>query len=386
MGFFQTRKVKKQVKALLHQAGTLRASREDILDKDDLAELDGAIQAVRRVYPHGTAEEMDKAGTGLEACIGKLNPPKSFASLRENFDVLVVAIGVAMAFRAYFYQPFKIPTGSMQPTLYGIHSESEPAQNRTALDRQPLKFLKWLVTGESFQVIESKATGTVRIVANGKSTKPGYTPVVVSGVPHYVPNDVVGFNNVERKFYLNGGVQDGDYVHAGSPIWSGVVTSGDFVFVNRWLWNFRHPQRGEVMVFATTGINGLQQGTHYIKRMMGLPGESLQIKSPYVYVNGEPVKEPKRIAQIAAKEKLWAKSPAYAGFNPNPTDTHQCAQSIGNENDRVDLTKTQYYAMGDNSMNSFDSRYWGSVPERNLLGPATFVYWPFTSPRAGFIH
>jgi signal peptidase I len=44
-----------------------------------------------------------------------------------------------------------------------------------------------------------------------------------------------------------------------------------------------------------------------------------------------------------------------------------------------------YYAMGDNSFNSFDSRYWGPVPERNLLGPASVVHWPFTSPRWGWI-
>ena len=49
------------------------------------------------------------------------------------------------------------------------------------------------------------------------------------------------------------------------------------------------------------------------------------------------------------------------------------------------LKADEYYAMGDNSFNSFDSRYWGPVPERNLLGPATVVYWPFTSPRFGWI-
>jgi signal peptidase I len=41
--------------------------------------------------------------------------------------------------------------------------------------------------------------------------------------------------------------------------------------------------------------------------------------------------------------------------------------------------------MGDNTGHSADSRYWGSVPERNLLGPACLVYWPFTSPRWGLI-
>ena len=49
------------------------------------------------------------------------------------------------------------------------------------------------------------------------------------------------------------------------------------------------------------------------------------------------------------------------------------------------LKADEYYAMGDNTGNSRDSRYWGPVPERNLLGPACLVYWPFTSPRFGRI-
>ena len=61
------------------------------------------------------------------------------------------------------------------------------------------------------------------------------------------------------------------------------------------------------------------------------------------------------------------------------------ARFLGSEDDVVKLAGDQYFAMGDNSFNSLDSRYWGPVPEHNLLGPATVVYWPFTSHRIGFI-
>ncbi len=386
MNFFEKRKIRKQVKTLLHHARTVRGSREDLMSEGERAYLDEHMQRAREAYRGGDGAALEAAGTELEACLTRLNPPKPMAGWRENFDVLVVAISVAMAFRAYFYQPFKIPTGSMQPTLYGIHCEPRDPSQATLLDRQPFKFAKWLVTGESFHVVRAKARGTVTFTS-GESRKPGYTPVVVAGMPHYVPNDAVQTDEYRRPVGLKGGVKNGASVKEGDVLWSGVVVSGDFVFVNRWKWNFSHPARGEVMVFSTSGITALQQGTHYIKRMTGLPNETLQIKAPNLLVNGVVVTEPQRFGQISRKEQVWPKGPAYAGFNPNGMDKRMALRglSLSDESDTVTLKGNQYYAMGDNSFNSYDSRYWGPVPERNLLGPATVVYWPFTSPRLGFI-
>ncbi|MBP5511409.1 MAG: signal peptidase I [Kiritimatiellae bacterium] len=381
--FLKHRKVRKQLKSLLHSARTLRMSREDILKEGDLNELTLCINSAAAAYKSRDAEAMEREGTQLDECLEAVFPPQPYAAIRENFDVLVVAIGVAMAFRAYFYQPFKIPTGSMQPTLYGIHSEPAAPENRTLLDRQPMKFFKWLVTGDSFTLVEAKASGTIKI--HPRCDKPGYIAVVVGGEPHYIPSDVVGQNRNTLEFSLYNGLQDGDTVRKGDVLWCGIVHSGDFVFVNRWIWNFRHPRRGDVMVFLTTGIGNLAQGTHYIKRMMGLPNETLQVKPPYLYADGKRIEGPGRIAQIAAKQSPRPNAPAYAGFNPAPRGESRHAQGLDSEEASVTLSPTQYYAMGDNSFNSFDSRYWGPVPEANLLGPATFVYWPFTSPRAGFI-
>jgi signal peptidase I len=386
MNVFKKRAIRKQLKALLHHAKTLRCSREDVMNEGELSFLDEHVQKARAAYAERDGAAMESAGTALEACLTRLNPPKPLAGWRENFDVLVVAISVAMAFRAYFYQPFKIPTGSMQPTLYGIHSEARAPAEATFLDQQPLKFAKWLVTGESFKNVRAKAAGTVHFMPSDSSKKPGYMPVIVAGVPHYVPNDAVETDEYRRPIRLKGGVSNGESVKAGQVLWSGVVISGDFVFVNRWAWNFAHPTRGEVMVFSTTGITALQQGTHYIKRMTGLPNETLRIKAPHLLVNGVAVTEPLRIGQISRKEKVWAKGPAYSGFNPSGTrQIFLAGKSLADENDSVKLNGDQYYAMGDNSFNSFDSRYWGPVPERNLLGPATVVYWPFSSPRFGRI-
>ncbi|MCL1919629.1 MAG: signal peptidase I [Kiritimatiellaeota bacterium] len=390
MIFFERRKLRKQIKSVLNQAATWRAGHEDVMTTGQLAFLDEHISKASQARTGGDIDEMTAAGNALVACIERLDPPKPLAVCREWFDVFVVAFSVAMAFRAYFYQPFQIPTGSMQPTLYGIHAEPLDPAAMTAFDRQPLKLLKWFVTGKSFKVVRAKASGTVTF--GDARLKPGYIPVIVNGVAHFVPSDVI--DSSPTSYGLRGGVKLLQRVKAGDVLWSGIVTSGDFLFVNRWKWNFCHPKRGEVMVFSTSGMKDLNQpGTHYIKRMMGLPNETLQAKAPNLLVNGVAVTEPERVGQIARKERHadWVRErDTYKGFNPYDQNNVLGQRRIPGRTlitsaDTVTLGPDEYYAMGDNSFNSFDSRAWGPVPERNLLGPASFVHWPFTSPRWGRI-
>jgi len=138
------------------------------------------------------------------------------------------------------------------------------------------------------------------------------------------------------------------------------------------------------MVFSTENIPSLTPGTHYIKRMCGMPGETISIRPPHLLINGKEVNQPAMIGKIAACEKFAPWAPNYAGFTL-PGMPRQFAKSLMMPEDKVDLAHNEYYALGDNSRNSLDSRFWGTVPEQNLLGPATLVYWPFTSPRLGRI-
>jgi len=377
-GFFRRRRLRKQIETLVHHARTFLALRRDVMDPQDVAVLSAAIDAAVRVRRGCELADLVAAAEALDHELVRLRPPARHDAWRENFDVLVVALSVAMCFRAYLYQPFKIPTGSMQPTLYGIHSceKAVPAW----YNRQPLTFARWLATGEAYHDVRAKASGGVQILQD--SRKPGYAEIRIAGVAHFVPVDALRDRRaVAFRFDASGQPR----AVAGDRLWAGTVTSGDFVFVNRWLWNFRHPRRGEVMVFSTKGIAGLQPGTHYIKRMCGLPNETLSIQPPFLLADGRVVADPPRMVLIAAKEKLADWAPPYAGFNP--AQSQPCSrEGLARAGDTVTLGPSSYYAMGDNSFNSYDSRYWGSVPERNLLGPAAFVHWPFTSPRWGRIH
>ena len=236
---------------------------------------------------------------------------------REWLDTLVVALSVAMAFRAYFYEPFKIPTGSMQETLWGNHTRA--GVEKGAWDAFPLSVGKWLVTGSKTVDWKAPVTGQVRCIPRSD----GNATVRIGASPQTwtLPTDAC------RALH-------GKFVQAGETFWKGSVTKGDFIFVNRWKWNFWRPQDGEVMIFSTTGIPALPQGTHYIKRMKARPGETYRLEHP---VEGRP--------------------------------------------DVVTMGEGEYFACGDNYSNSFDSRYWGPVPRANLRGCASFVFWPITGWR-----
>ena len=236
---------------------------------------------------------------------------------REWLDTLVVAISVAMAFRAYFYEPFKIPTGSMQETLWGYHTQS--GVEKGAWDCFPLSVLKWAWTGSRTVDWQSPVSGMVRLTPR----RDGFATVQVGTAREAwsLPTDACA------------GIA-GKFVRAGETVWKGQITTGDFIFVNRWKWNFVQPQNGEVMIFSTTGIDGLQQGTHYIKRMKARPGETYRLEHP-----------------------------------------------VPNRPTSVTMGKDEYFACGDNFNNSFDSRYWGAVPRANLRGEGAFVFWPFNGWR-----
>lgn len=236
---------------------------------------------------------------------------------KEWLDTLVVAISVAMCFRAYFYEPFNIPTGSMQPTLWGYHTEQVP--EKTSWDKFPLSWLKWVWTGSRYVECKAPSSGLARI----EPRNDGFANVRVgrSRDSFKLPTDACA-------------AIAGQSFRKGETVWKGYVTTGDFIFVNRWRWNFRRPRTGEVMIFSTTGINGLTQGIHYIKRMKASPGQTYKLEHP---LPGSP--------------------------------------------SSVTMGDGEYFACGDNFNNSYDSRYWGVVPEKNLCGVASVVFWPFSGWR-----
>ncbi|MEI7437549.1 MAG: S26 family signal peptidase, partial [bacterium] len=259
MGFWKRRKLRKIARELFHHARSLRRLREDLLPAAEVVrsrEVERQLTAAIHANDENLlAAACEQAHTLLVA----LTPVKPHAWLRENAEVLLVAMGIAMAFRAYVAQPFKIPTGSMQPTLYGIHYSPRPYQ--IWRDAYPMRLANWLLTGEWHTRFTAQAYGTLRGPLGSDGTSSLYE---IGGVLHALPRNLVLL------------VQPGDNVNPGQVLAEGVKINGDHIFVNRLIWNFRAPRRGEIMVFSTDNIPTLSdKKTHYIKRMVGLPGESI---------------------------------------------------------------------------------------------------------------
>ena len=365
MTFLRMRKLKKQVKELLHHARHVRFMREDVMQKSELADLSRYESELALALKARDESAMTAGADRLQECLAGLTPRRQWASLCENFEIIVVAVAVAMAFRAYFFQPFKIPTGSMQPTLYGVHSR--PQAGPALSDRIPFRFAKWAVFGDWYRQVDVREGGVLSGPAPNKKD-PASQLWYVGGRSYRLPKDARPGRYIDGKltFYRRG-----ERVPAGARLWSGVVTAGDHIFVDKIKWNCRLPQRGEIMVFNTRDIPTLPAGTHYIKRMAGLPDERLAIDPPKLIINGEPVTEPAPIARIANREKGYEQG--YRLIRPGDQGYLRTRGNV------YPLGPDQYFALGDNTGNSRDSRYWGAVPRSNLVGPAFLVYWPFAS-------
>ena len=128
----------------------------------------------------------------------------------------------------------------------------------------------------------------------------------------------------------------------------------DRVLANRFIYRFRDPRRGEVVVFETPPRARVECGAGgtFVKRIIGLPGETVQVRlrrgSAYVFIDGRRLDEPY---------------------------LEQNRRDIGPE-ERFRVPQNHYFVMGDNRSQSCDSRVWGSVPEPNLIGPVFMTYWP----------
>ena len=153
----------------------------------------------------------------------------------------------------------------------------------------------------------------------------------------------------------------------------GTATVPDHVIVDRVSYLLRAPQRGDLIVFATSRISGIRPPAnirggevYYIKRLVGLPGERIRISDGKVYADGRLLGKADGIPDIH--------------YTQPEAGALATAQVAGGE---FLVGPEEYFGLGDNSSVSFDSRYWGCIPASGIYGKVSLIYYPFS--RAGRI-
>jgi len=375
----------------------------------------------------------------LRAAGGAVYPK---TSLTENVEFFLVAAIVILGIRTYFVQPFKIPTNSMWPTYYGMTAENLPpdrpapslvgeifrfaafgAVRHTAVapkagavsaaffSRDQMAFTKksghtWLVfptdVREYTFYVDGEPT-TVEVpwdFSSGANENAGsFEDLVIDTyfgsraafeaawdrlaaahqlVQQAVVSDATIRPNGVSYAYM---MPLGRTVAANTPVIRFDILTGDQLFVDRFSYHFMRPKVGQGFVFRTgniydysyprkpAGVGEIYQipkDDYYIKRLVGTPGDVITIRPPQLLRNGRPITG-------AEAFDLNANTVApYTGYTNPPMATFLPAGGA------VTVPSDGFFAMGDNSSNSADGRYWGFVPAADVVGRPLFIYFPFT--------
>src|SRR5437879_4226739 len=240
----------KHSKLLLRHGEKYLRYKNDLLSSSTREELSSALQNLREALRKRDHARIKSEAEALDERWHKLAPVTWESHWRENCEVILVAIVVAVGIRSYFLQPFKIPTGSMQPTLNGIigHATTAAAPN---LLRQIGEFI---VLGRNYINVVSREDDEVVQVEQKKffffftfsRLNCEHQQFLVYAPPETLGHD---FN-----------VFPGRSCRRGEVVARGYVDTGDQVFVDTISYNFVKPSLGDVVHFVTNQILGIGEG------------------------------------------------------------------------------------------------------------------------------
>lgn len=388
----------------------VHAYRRDLLAESDLAMLETYIKSLTLVTKGKSSDipnasqaekEIESIHNFLVKHGGKVYPR---TMLIEYAEMALFAALVIIGIRTFFLQPFIIPTNSMYPTYNGMLAHVHQIDDTPNVLE---KAMRLVVRGARNKEVTAPVSGDIYIPIAGVDQRnrpvPYYQKVpgrkwfvfptvkrryyfAVDNELAYVdvPGEFDGygvyapfFENMEpRESFRSmelGGVpfyKTSASVQAGEPIVNFDILLGDALVVDRFSYHFVKPSIGDPFVFVTEDIEALEQSQFYIKRLVGAGGDELSIEEPILFRNGEPIEG------VGAFERNHETFGEYEGYVSPPFDLDYPMPLL--EGRTTTVSKDHFFAMGDNSDSSLDSRYWGDVPKKSVVGRALFIYFPFT--------
>ena len=145
---------------------------------------------------------------------------------------------------------------------------------------------------------------------------------------------------------------------------------GDFILVNKLVYRFSEPQRGDIVVFKYP----IDPNIDFIKRIVALPGEQVEVKNNQVFINGKPLP----LTEVGRGEENGVRKFIYEEVMPegikHKVQFYEDFPFSKRDFGPVVVPPNHYFVMGDNRDNSEDSRYWGFLSRENIVGKAFVIY------------
>ena len=418
---------KKELHTLLINANRIYRYQKDVLSDKDLGKLNESRDRIKELIQNFQSIKEDlKAQKEIEQINGYLIKiggkiyPKTFWI--DNIEVGLVALVIVIGLRTFFFQPFIIPTNSMYPTYSGMNEviydlNAEPPSVSE-------KIVQKLLRGSTNYYLEANSAGRVSIslfsraqfskdrnlgskgfvsfqYVKGKKWF-GLLPTTYREYELYVGNKPVkikvpfdysldsvilktyfpeydSFLQLLQEYHLENRlnvykdtrhkIKSSAIVKKGDALISFDITLGDALFVNRLSYHFKKPKAGDPFVFKTSKMNieaKLKQSLgdkYFIKRIGGIGEENISIIDGQLLADGKPRDE------VYAFIKNGNKDGEYKSYK---------AHGLLSTGNNYTIPKDHYFALGDNSYHSHDSRYFGPVQKEAIIGKAFFIYYPFT--------
>lgn len=418
--------LRKSVEHTLHWADKVYNYRKDLLTQAQCRNLQQAKVELLGLYkswpkkapvPTKLQDVLKQLQSQLRVCGGKLYPVSFWC---DNAEVFWVAAFLAIGIRSFFFQPFRIPTCSMFPSFSGMQTcLHENSKERPNWWNKPFR---WLTIGAENYYYKAPCDGFVKIPLFNRQEMLRYNSHVRYEIEtgrevgnlwfkHFFPKPYkvyllwIGdqqvrirvpfeFTDMEavlrKKFFPNYKsfdqllrsenvdisykreqgyfVKTSNYAKKGECFLHFDICAGDMLFVDRLTYHFRRPNIGEAIVFRTGNIPLLDKDLYYIKRLVGCSGDLLSIEKGKLLRNRYPMSECSAFINNNLQKGL------YPGY---------CAQGFLEKGREFIVNSGFFFVLGDNSPFSYDSRFWGEVPKKDVIGKAAFVIHPF-SWRWGF--
>jgi len=312
MGFFKDRRTMKEGRLAHKMVRALLKKNRGALQDKALAQLEHDLSALGGALAARDIAEVERASARLQ---GSFDRHLAFAKksiVREYAEAFIFALILALIIRTFIIQLFKIPTGSMEPTLHGAANHhgfcDHIVVNKFIYGPQTLDWvgIPWTNYGLDIPTVRFSRVA-MRLPQRGD--------IIVFRFPFdYCCNSCHADFNLER------------HTHRVCPY--------------------------------CNSRNVEYQNKDFVKRCIGLPGETIEIRDGHIYVDEAQVTSPKEVADIYYRNITPGQGP------------------YGHRDKKFTVPKDSYFMLGDNSANSNDSRFWGFVPFENVRGLAFFVYIP----------